>query len=94
MGGHHHMAAASVFQQHPPLHGFFSSLLPPFTPGNNMLLVGVYGPEFPCHEVLVKHEGNLKYCVTYQLKEHGNYILMVKWGEDHIPGSPFHVTVP
>ncbi|XP_056886681.1 filamin-B isoform X1 [Takifugu flavidus] len=62
--------------------------------GNNMLLVGVYGPEFPCHEVLVKHEGNLKYCVTYQLKEHGNYILMVKWGEDHIPGSPFHVTVP
>lgn len=58
-----------------------------------MLLVGVHGPEVPCDEVLVKHEGNLKYSVTYQLKEAGSYTLVVKWGEDHIPGSPFHVTV-
>lgn len=58
-----------------------------------MLLVGIYGPEFPCHEVLVKHEGNLKYSVSYQLKEVGDYTLVVKWGEDHVPGSPFHVSV-
>lgn len=58
-----------------------------------MLLVGVYGPQAPCEEVLVKHMGNLQYNVTYTLKERGNYILVVKWGEDHIPGSPFNVVV-
>ncbi|XP_076600524.1 filamin B a isoform X2 [Chaetodon auriga] len=62
--------------------------------GKNMLLVGVHGPQIPCEEVLVKHLGNLQYNVSYVLKERGNYILVVKWGEDHIPGSPFHVTVP
>lgn len=62
--------------------------------GKNMLLVGVHGPQVPCDEVLVKHVGNLQYNVSYVLKERGNYILVVKWGEDHIPGSPFHVTVP
>uniref|UniRef100_A0A3B3DLP1 Uncharacterized protein n=1 Tax=Oryzias melastigma TaxID=30732 RepID=A0A3B3DLP1_ORYME len=58
--------------------------------GKNMLLVGVYGPQAPCEEVLVKHMGNLQYNVTYILKERGNYILVVKWGDDHIPGSPFN----
>uniref|UniRef100_A0A3Q2DPS8 Filamin-B-like n=1 Tax=Cyprinodon variegatus TaxID=28743 RepID=A0A3Q2DPS8_CYPVA len=62
--------------------------------GKNMLLVGVYGPQVPCEEVLVKHLGNLQYNVSYVLKEQGNYILVVKWGDDHIPGSPFNVTVP
>ncbi|XP_034726061.1 filamin-B [Etheostoma cragini] len=62
--------------------------------GKNMLLVGVHGPQVPCEEVLVKHLGNLQYNVSYMLKERGNYILVVKWGDDHIPGSPFNVTVP
>ncbi|XP_035517689.1 filamin-C-like [Morone saxatilis] len=62
--------------------------------GKNMLLVGVHGPHVPCEEVLVKHLGNLQYNVSYVLKERGNYILVVKWGDDHIPGSPFQVTVP
>uniref|UniRef100_A0A8D0APH8 Filamin B n=1 Tax=Sander lucioperca TaxID=283035 RepID=A0A8D0APH8_SANLU len=62
--------------------------------GKNMLLVGVHGPQVPCEEVLVKHLGSLQYNVSYMLKERGNYILVVKWGEDHIPGSPFNVTVP
>ncbi|XP_030585128.1 filamin B a isoform X2 [Archocentrus centrarchus] len=62
--------------------------------GKNMLLVGVHGPQVPCEEVLVKHVGNLQYNVSYVLKERGDYILVVKWGEDHIPGSPFQVTVP
>lgn len=62
--------------------------------GKNMLLVGVHGPQVPCEEVLVKHLGTLQYNVSYVLKERGNYILVVKWGDDHIPGSPFHVTVP
>ncbi|CAL8338413.1 unnamed protein product [Merluccius merluccius] len=62
--------------------------------GKNMLMVGVRGPLVPCEEVLVKHMGNNQYNISYLLKERGSYILAVKWGDDHIPGSPFHVTVP
>ncbi|XP_029551030.1 filamin-B-like, partial [Salmo trutta] len=62
--------------------------------GKNMLLVGVHGPHIPCEEVSVKHMGNMQYNVSYILKEKGNYVLAVKWGEDHVPGSPFHVSVP
>ncbi|CAM4731422.1 unnamed protein product [Leuciscus chuanchicus] len=62
--------------------------------GKNMLLVGVHGPLTPCEEILVKHTGNMQYNISYILKERGNYILAVKWGDEHIPGSPFQVTVP
>uniref|UniRef100_W5NEM8 Filamin A n=1 Tax=Lepisosteus oculatus TaxID=7918 RepID=W5NEM8_LEPOC len=62
--------------------------------GRNMLLVGVDGPKVPCEEILVKHLGNRLYNVSYQLKEKGDYILVVKWGDEHIPGSPFHISVP
>ncbi|XP_039656395.1 filamin-A [Perca fluviatilis] len=61
--------------------------------GRNMLLVGVDGPKVPCEEILVKHLGNRMYNVSYQLKEKGEYILVVKWGDEHIPGSPYHITV-
>uniref|UniRef100_A0A3Q2DWL4 Filamin C, gamma b (actin binding protein 280) n=1 Tax=Cyprinodon variegatus TaxID=28743 RepID=A0A3Q2DWL4_CYPVA len=62
--------------------------------GTNMLMVGVHGPKTPCEEVYVKHMGNRMYNVTYTVKEQGSYILIVKWGDENIPGSPFHVTVP
>ncbi|XP_044124641.1 filamin-A isoform X2 [Bufo gargarizans] len=62
--------------------------------GNNMLLVGVHGPKTPCEEIIVKHLGNRLYSVTYLLKDKGDYILVVKWGDEHIPGSPYHVSVP
>uniref|UniRef100_A0A8C9ERW4 Filamin B n=1 Tax=Pavo cristatus TaxID=9049 RepID=A0A8C9ERW4_PAVCR len=62
--------------------------------GSNMLLVGVHGPTIPCEEVSIKHLGNHQYNVTYVVKERGDYVLAVKWGDEHIPGSPFHVTVP
>ncbi|XP_053551937.1 filamin-A isoform X2 [Bombina bombina] len=62
--------------------------------GNNMLLVGVHGPKTPCEEIVVKHLGNRLYNVTYLLKDKGEYILVVKWGDEHIPGSPYHVSVP
>ncbi|TWW57270.1 Filamin-A [Takifugu flavidus] len=61
--------------------------------GRNMLLVGVDGPKVPCEEILVKHLGNRMYNVSYQLKEKGEYILVVKWGDEHIPGSPYHILV-
>ncbi|KAM9327227.1 filamin-B [Gastrophryne carolinensis] len=62
--------------------------------GSNILLVGVHGPTIPCEEVSVKHLGNKQYNVNYHVKEKGDYTLVVKWGEEHIPGSPFHVSVP
>ncbi|XP_032892502.1 filamin-B isoform X2 [Amblyraja radiata] len=62
--------------------------------GSNILLVGVHGPTIPCEEVSVKHVGHEQYNVAYLVKDKGSYTLVVKWGEDHIPGSPFHITVP
>ncbi|KAI3382304.1 hypothetical protein SNEBB_011398 [Seison nebaliae] len=61
--------------------------------GNNMLMVGIYGPTHPCEELHVRHQGNNKYIVSYTVKERGLYVLVVKWGEDHIPGSPFNIEV-
>ena len=29
--------------------------------GNNILYVGVYGPEIPCDEVVIKHQGGRRY---------------------------------
>ncbi|XP_030622681.1 filamin-C-like isoform X2 [Chanos chanos] len=62
--------------------------------GTNMLMVGVHGPKTPCEEVFVKHMGNRLYNVTYVVREKGNYVVIVKWGDDTVPGSPFHVSVP
>ncbi|XP_061204465.1 filamin-C isoform X1 [Neopsephotus bourkii] len=62
--------------------------------GTNMLMVGVHGPKTPCEEVYVKHVGNRIYNVTYTVKEKGDYILILRWGEDNVPGSPYRVTVP
>lgn len=66
----------------------------PPTSGNNMLLVGVHGPRTPCEEILVKHVGSRLYSVSYLLKDKGEYMLVVKWGDEHIPGSPYRVLVP
>ncbi|GAU93664.1 hypothetical protein RvY_05566 [Ramazzottius varieornatus] len=57
--------------------------------GHNVLMVGVYGQKNPAEEVHVKHTGHDAYTVSYMLKEAGEYLLIVKYGDDHIPGSPF-----
>ncbi|CAK9811186.1 cher [Anthophora plagiata] len=61
--------------------------------GNNILYVGVYGPKGPCDEVFVKHTGRNNYNVSYLVRERGEYIVIVKWGDEHIPGSPYKVDV-
>lgn len=58
-----------------------------------MLMVGVYGPKTPCEEVVIKHIGNQQYQVNYCIKDKGEYMLIVKYGDQHIPGSPFTVEV-
>ncbi|XP_033178951.1 filamin-A isoform X3 [Bombus impatiens] len=61
--------------------------------GNNILYIGVYGPKGPCDEVSMKHVGRNNYNVNYLVRERGEYIVIVKWGDDHIPGSPYKVEV-
>ncbi|XP_053283007.1 filamin-C isoform X2 [Pleuronectes platessa] len=61
--------------------------------GSNMLIVGVHGPHTPCEEVYVKHMGNKLYNVTYTVKDKGSYTVIVKWGDDNVPGSPYKVAV-
>ncbi|XP_012258327.2 filamin-A isoform X3 [Athalia rosae] len=61
--------------------------------GNNILFVGIHGPKGPCEEVYVKHTGRHNYNVSYLVRERGEYIVLVKWGDDHIPGSPYKVEV-
>uniref|UniRef100_H3BWV1 Filamin C n=1 Tax=Tetraodon nigroviridis TaxID=99883 RepID=H3BWV1_TETNG len=62
--------------------------------GTNMLMVGVHGPHTPCEEVYVKHMGNKLYNVTYAIKDKGSYQIIVKWGDDNVPGSPYKVVAP
>ena len=62
-----------------------------FLSGNNILYVGIYGPKNPVDEVHVKHVGRGSYNVNYLVRDRGEYIVLVKWGEEHIPGSPFKV---
>ncbi|OQV13057.1 Filamin-B [Hypsibius exemplaris] len=57
--------------------------------GYNMLMVGIYGKILHAHEVQVQHLGHAHYQVNYKLKERGEYLLSVKYGDVHIPGSPF-----
>jgi len=61
--------------------------------GHNMLLVGVIGPRTPCDEVALRHVGQGRYTVTYRPSERGNHVLVIKWGDKHIPGSPFNIVV-
>ncbi|TRZ01404.1 hypothetical protein DNTS_018426 [Danionella cerebrum] len=61
--------------------------------GRNLLFVGMHGPTVPCERVSIVHMGECQYRITYTVKERGKYILAIKWGDEHIPGSPFHITV-
>lgn len=85
---------SAASHQHGHLHtvGYSSSLL--LAAGINMLMVGVHGPHAPCEEVFVKHMGNKLYNVTYAIKDKGSYQIIVKWGDDNVPGSPYKVVAP
>lgn len=61
--------------------------------GQNLLFVGMHGPTVPCERLSIIHMGGHQYKINYAVKERGKYILAVKWGDEHIPGSPFHIGV-
>ena len=60
--------------------------------GENVLFVAVLGTGGQ-EQVHVKHKEDNKFMVKFMMREHGNHILYVKWGEQNIPGSPFLIDV-
>jgi filamin len=62
--------------------------------GTDILLIGLAGPLGPIDEVHVRHLGQQRFSVAYTVKDRGAHILMVKWGDEHVPGSPFMIDVP
>lgn len=61
--------------------------------GESILLVGVMGPTGPCEEVNVKHLSCGQFAVAYRPNEHGNHLVVVRWDDKHVPGSPFDVWI-
>ncbi|CAO1424762.1 unnamed protein product [Diamesa tonsa] len=61
--------------------------------GNNILFVSVGGPSGQCDEVYIRHMGQNIYNVYYRVRDVGEYRIVVKYGSDHIPGSPFHLRI-
>ncbi|KAL5279476.1 FLNC family protein [Megaselia abdita] len=59
--------------------------------GCNILFVGICGPRGPSEEISIKKISKNSYKVSYFIKDTGEYVLAVKWGEEHVPGSPFLV---
>jgi len=58
--------------------------------GNAILSVGMMTPSgHPEAELSVKKATNTSYTVSYNCKEPGEHTLVIKWGDEDIPGSPF-----
>lgn len=60
-----------------------------------MLFCGMVGPAGspPVDEIVVKHHSRNTYNVSYTVRHKGKYLLMVRYGEQNIPGSPFQVNI-
>lgn len=59
--------------------------------GNNILFVGISGPRGPSEEILIKKVSNNIYKISYFVKETGEYLVAIKWGDEHVNGSPYLV---
>lgn len=60
--------------------------------GFNMIYASFLGPtRNTIHECSVKHMGGSIYEVKYTCKDRGDAILVVKYGDEQIPGSPFRL---
>ncbi|CAH8575360.1 unnamed protein product [Schistosoma haematobium] len=62
--------------------------------GNDVLLIGICGPKQASEEVVVKHLSNNQYTVSYRVFQSGKHFLVIKWGDQDIPGSPFVIDIP
>ncbi|VDK78199.1 unnamed protein product [Dibothriocephalus latus] len=58
---------------------------------NDLLLAGMAGPKYPCDYFEIDRIRDDQYKITYRVTHEGKYLLVVKWGDEHVPGSPFVV---
>ncbi|VDP66236.1 unnamed protein product, partial [Schistosoma mattheei] len=75
------------------INGPHSNLGPSRPDRHDVLYVGVSGPVVACEEVNIKHMGYGQYSISYTVRDRGRHLIMIKWGEQHVPGSPFTVDV-
>lgn len=61
--------------------------------GSSVLFAAILGPGGRQGQVRLKHMGKNTYRVDYHARDSGNHLLYVKWGEEHVPGSPFLLNV-
>ena len=59
--------------------------------GDNILAVSVLGPRGPVELLDIRHQGRNNYNVTFVAKERGDHFIVVKYGDENVPGSPFKV---
>jgi filamin len=59
--------------------------------GNSKIFASLFGPLGPCDDISIKHAGGMSFAVTYVVRDRGEYTLTIKWGDEHIPGSPFKI---
>jgi filamin len=59
--------------------------------GNSMLVIGIQGPSTPVDELSVKHLGNNHFDVRFKPSEPGQHVMVIKWNDQHVPGSPFPI---
>ena len=65
----------------------------PFSSGEGQLMAAVDNPSGAHTDTLVTDNEDGTYSVSYTPFEEGIHTLSVKFGGDHIPGSPFKVRV-
>jgi filamin len=62
--------------------------------GQAMLTVGMMTPNgHPVNDITVKKTRGTTYNVSYTTPEKGDHNLVIRWGPDDIPGSPFTIPV-
>ena len=55
-----------------------------------MLYVGMVAPNgYPEPELMIKKNKATEYTVSYKVAEAGEHTMVIKWGDEEIPGSPF-----
>lgn len=59
-----------------------------------MLTVGMMSPNGnPAGDVTVKKAKGTVFNIAYTAQEKGDHTLVIRWGTDDIPGSPFTIPI-
>jgi filamin len=62
--------------------------------GQALLTVGILSPSGnPAGDISVKKQRGTTYNVSFTAQEKGDHNLVIRWGADDIPGSPFTIPV-